>query len=307
MSTHFVRLIKETAWGTPTASPVLNIDYVVIDLTEDNALSVEPEVIRKTIRSANSHNRRIINVAEQTKVEGTLSTLFYPSQQAVLMALLQPTGSAPEDVPSFTLDEGFTLESGTVKRRRILGCKFEQMTLSCSQDDPAAKLQFAICGWKPAASDPDATAFPEPAFSDYPSGAGDYPYTFQDTATHLKIGTTRTGYASLEIAVKNILDRPFLESPYVSRIRYKGRDVDWKSTLLYSAFTDRTSYESQSALDCEVTFDNGTNSAKFDFQTRNFLAGAPRKLPLGSAYYQDLSAEAFLDGTNSTDFAITLA
>lgn len=304
MASHFVRLIKETAWGTPTVTPVLNTDYVVIDLTEDSALALEPEPIRKVIRSANSHNRRILTVFEQTKVEGTLSTLFFPVQQAVLLGLVQPVTGPPEDIPSFTLDEGFTLESGTVKRRRILGCKVEELTITSSMDDPAAKLQFRIVGWKPD-TDPDAAAFPEPAFADYPSAAT-YPYTFQDTATKLKITGIRTGYSSVELTIRNILDRPFLESPYVSRIRYKGRDIDMKTTLLYSAFTDRTAFEANTALDVELTYDNGTKSAKFDLQTKTYVAGAARKLPLGGAYYQDLSLEAHLDGAAGTDFAITL-
>lgn len=307
MAREFLRLTKEQTYGTFDAAAASS-DIVQIDLTGDNAFTMRPRPRMWSIRSAAGNSVRRLTGSSQMEVGGRLTTLLFPSQQSLLLPWGCSPSGTPNDLFSVTADHGVLLEDGTtIKRRRYLGTKVRTIEVGAeagTADGNLVRVTYELVAQQPASPDPDATAFPAPQLTDYPTDA---PYVFQHASGGFKVASTRSEYDRISIRITNNLHVPFHGGQYITRCRYKGRDVNFTFHNLYLAVTDRVAYEAITAQDAEVLFTNGAHTAKFDFNTKNyFVDGIEDDLPLSSGYYQSLSLQAYLDAAAGSDFALTL-
>ena len=186
--------------------------------------------------------------------------------------------------------------------------KVDALAVDVSSKSTSAMLTLTLTACKcvghslDSTSDPDATEFPAPAESAYPSG----PYTFKHTASGLKIASTRTAYDSIALKVDNTLDGQFFESTGLSVLQWCGRkttlDVDM---YLKPSPDDRTSYDANTALDSELTFNNGTKTLKFDLNDKNHITKLPYATPLNGVYMQKLSLMNRFDPATGNDIVIS--
>ena len=298
-----VKIWLESAYGVfPGAGGVKNTGYVVVELNKANSYTVRPKPIQKTIRTSSGLNRVSKLFSSQTGLSGNLSTYLYAEQSAFFLnGLLNISGG---DLPSYTIDHYILREdtSGTVDYTRHLGVKFGSGSLTCSSDDPIAKLSFGVIGQKPVGI--TATDFPVPIGTEFPNSR---PYLHTDLGTGgLILGGSRNNYSSFTFECKNILDTPFFESQYIGRNVFRGRDISLNAEMLYQVSSDRAAFESTTQQTASAVF-NGTPTTTFNLGVASYLTAVEDGLDFGKVYRQTLSYVNTIDllGTG-TDFSYTV-
>ena len=99
----------------------------------------------------------------------------------------------PGDLASCTVYHAVRRSDGTYRRKAFTGCKVAGWRIEVSRGSTTAMLTLDLQACKSAGnqmdstSDPDATAFPAPAETDYPTG----PYTFKMTSGGLTVASVR--------------------------------------------------------------------------------------------------------------------
>jgi hypothetical protein len=301
-----LKIWKETTYGTFPApsTPVKNTDYVVIELSDSNPYTVRVKPKQKTIRTANSRNRLGKLYSTQYDLAGNLQTFAYPEQMPFLLAAACTLTS--NEIPSYTVDHAVIMDdaSNTVVYSRHLGVKVANFDLNASADDQAVKLQFQLIGKNTATI--TITDFPVPAQTEFPVGR---PYCFVDLASPgtMTLSSSRSEFAGFNLTVKNHLDTPFFEAPYIGRAKWCGRDITWTNKLLYKTAADRTNYEATTATTCSAKFDNGTNSVLFNFSTFNYATAVDDDLGTDKLYYQNISWVNSWNASAGADLVITTA
>jgi hypothetical protein len=311
-----VRLTVEATYGVfnPAATPVKNTDYIVAELVQDDPLTVRKKPrIWGPLRSMDSFNRRVKSGSAQYGVDGSLMTLFYPEHGPFLANLLTLTGTNLNRLPSFSLDYLILMEdaSETILYQRFLGCVLAQARFGAKAggEDINFKLNLDVVAQQAATI--TGTDFPAPPASDYPVG-NPYNLTHLATPGYLRLAATsgsRVEIGGLEVTVKNILDPTFFEQPYVTRIKWCGRDLDWTDTLAFVTNADRAAFEAQSALACSARIDDGTHHVIFAANAYNKVAEVTDRLSLDKLFLQDHTWNNFWDRTAGSgagaDFSIT--
>lgn len=314
----YLKIWKESSDGqvnygsdpfSPPGSPVLNTDYVVVRLVDNNAFSMRQVPVQKPIRSVDGYNRRVQMVASQFSVSGQLQTLLYPSQAAFWATALTPH-STSKNLPSYVIDHAIVLgdNSNTVAYRRYLGVKIAQAVFSGSAQTNLFHVNFTLTGKQAQSSNITITDFPEPSFATYPS---ELPFLFTQLSTpgYLKTNNSaRTEFNSFELTIQNMLDAPFNESPYVTRVKYCGRNVDWVDKFVYVSTADRTAFEAATAqTQCSASLNNGAKNMVFDLQGAVYITGVDDDLSLDKTHEQTIHYGSFVDGSTGNDLTITVS
>jgi hypothetical protein len=272
------RLTPETTWGTYNVANT----PVWPRLDQNNSFVMKPRPVQKVIRSADGGNRPRQMRSARTAVAGTLNTLLYPSQAGALLSWA--LGITSNDVASMTAD----WHDGT-RERRFTGVKVDELTFSGDDESDLVRVSLKLTG--KTVGTPDGTFLLSNAV--YPDEAC---YVFQESATHLAIGGTRTAYSSLGLTVANVLKGHFHESQYLNVLAYCGRTVTAKVKSQYVASTDQDNWEAETALTVSVGFvRDANNSITLTLNSRNFLTGVDDELPIDDLKYQTLDLTAFYD------------
>lgn len=297
----FLRITKEATFGVFDAAAT---ETAIIQLDQANAFTMRAKPLRWSIRTHGSNNRRVQTGSAKTQLAGSLSTLIYPSQAALLLPWGADLDATTGQAYSVTIDHAITMEDATptVIYRRYLGCKVGSMNIAGSDESQLLRLKLDLVAQKPSAAAITATDFPTPTLADYPADA---PYLFQHAAAGFTLDGSVTEFNSFDLTVKNILDATFNASQYVTRIKNCGRDVDLKTKLVYQRATDRAKFEGVTAITIGAVFTNGVNTLTFDLNTKNFYADVSDDLPLDKVKYQEVSLESYVDGTDG-DFILTV-
>jgi hypothetical protein len=289
----WVRITKEATYGTFDAS-ALTADINWYRLTGNNPFTMRVTPQRQTIRSADGGNRRRQVVATRKVVAGNLSTQFYPSQAAKLLAAGMTLTS--NDLSSYTIDYW-----DTVQEQRFLGCKVQ--SLAATGTATGDHIPMTI-GWLGQSKGTPVT-LTQPADTVFPT---DLPYLHFESKGLLSIGGTITKYSSLGFDLKNHLDGTWDEDQYITSCLYCGRDLDLTVKLQYISSTLRAALEAQTALTITSAWArSGGVTSTLDLKTKSYVATVSDDLALDKAGYQTIKIEAFYDAAAGTDFAFTVA
>jgi hypothetical protein len=320
----FLWLVKESAYGTPTASPVAGTDSIYIRLPDSNAFGVQADPQFAEIPYGGGEDMLVEAPADVTQVRGTLATNLYPTQAAFLLnwagtrvnagqTAPWTTTEPPGDLASVSAYHGYARNDGTIKRTRYAGGKVGQWRLAASRTDPVWKISLDLIFQKPvgnsydASADPTATEFPAPADADLPTG----PYLFSHAAGGLLLGTgagtSRTQFESLEFTCANTIDaRPF-ESRWLQVAAFRGRRPQLNAGLrLKVTPDDRSAYEAATAQRAQLTLTKGANSVVLDLKASNVIRQLRRDLPLNKVFMHNLQLGSLRDATAGTDLTITV-
>jgi hypothetical protein len=304
-----VRGTKEATVGAFDAS-ALAASITYPRLVGDNAFGAQPTPNISYVRDAAGSNRRVQAVHGNYATKGKLATLGYYSQAKLLLPwacnLINDTGGNLKPAYTMTFDWQYQLEDsgGTMAFRRFLGAYCEDFTFKASNSGDGVKwaADFGFNYLTPATI--TVTDFAMPTLDKYPA---DQPAIFQQAAGLFTLGSSRVGFRSLEISVKNIFDVIYDEGTYPQAIKWCGRDVSFKTVLRFKSLGDRTDFEAVTAKTASIAITDGTTTITFDFKTNSIFGTLGDELPLGKAHYQNTDLMVMLDSTAGTDLAVTIA
>lgn len=298
----YARLIQESAYKTPVTLDTLNSDHIVLELIDDDAVSVEPVANSEQLYSWLACGEPDRHIGETSGVSGTIRTLLYPAQAPLLLgAAFQPIVDGTPDTPwesdepdgefaSFAMDLGYRDDSGTLREARYLGGKFTRVSLSAARGTRDGAFVFE----GDVTFSSSTTAGTAPTASDYPTGA---PYFLSATSGNLSINSASiSNYESITLEANYTASARFDESATVSRIRHRRREFTLAVTSLLKFTPDwralqlaRTEFPATLALlypggsgQQQITFDFGDVCRVTD-------NGWTRSLPLGADRMQTLT------------------
>jgi hypothetical protein len=315
----YLWIVKEAALGTTMTTPVAGTDSIYIRLVEGNSFSMATKPVIEKIPYGGGFAVTAEAVSDHYELAGQLKTKLYPLQAQLLMdwactrvnaAQTVPwtTTELPNDLASCSVYHAVTRSDGSVRRKRYAGCKVSGMTIEVSRESTTAMITLDLVAARSygnaidSSSDPDGTEFPAPAEAAYPTG----PYTFHHTSTGLKIASTTSQYTDISIKVQNALSPQWFENSYRSIIQFCGRASTLDTTLFFKASPDRRpAYEALTAQDTELTFSNGTHTAKIDFNGQNTIDPLALDLPLDQAFFEKLSLFNRFDVSATGDIAVS--
>jgi Phage tail tube protein len=313
----FLRISEEAAFGVfPTSSPVQA--YVRLDQPDAFKVMTKPEFW--TIMSGSGYAVQALFGSQVTTLGATLSTPLCYSQASMLLGLCQSrinsaqtapwtTTEAVGDLASASFEFAWTTTTETIIRKRFLGCKVAQWSITCSRDAPVARLSMTLIGSVPQgntfddSSDPSADAFPEPADSVFPTDV----VLFQ----HLKGGLSlnnvaRSNFQSITISSTNSIKAYFDESRFASLIRHNGRSLKLSGVSRLKATPyDRATYETATVLasTSNLEWNNGTDTITFDFGGQSYFDSIDEQMPIDEEIYYSWDVMNQLDTSAGYDFA----
>ena len=319
MAREFLRITGETTWGTydPSGGPIGS--PMIIQLTDSNAFTLRKMPVRWTIRSAGGYNRRVQSGSFKTSVTGALSNLvIYGSQIAQWLAWINPYASGSAfDLRSCTIDHAIVLEDGsnTVFYTRYLGVKVGGWQITSNADASLLRLNLTELVGK-TTSTITSTDFPEPAFTDYPSGS---PFVHQLASTIYLGATTspstpiRTEFDTFQVTGKHLLDPRFFNATTIAYLKYCGRDMDWSISFPFKRSDDRTSlFENTGTglgvvpVTMNVTYTiPASNTFTMDFKTNSLLGGVADALDYNRLFTQTITGWSQVDSTSASDFSMS--
>jgi Phage tail tube protein len=318
----FLWIVKESALGTPKTSPTAGVDSIYIRLIDGNSFGMIAKPVIEEIPWGGGLAITGESVSDHYECKGQLKTKLYPSQAALLLgwaltrvdavpnpwATTEPIG----DLASCSVYHAVRRSDGTYRRKRFAGCKVSGAKIDVSRQSTTAMLTLDLLGCRSygnamdSSSDPDATAFPAPADTDYPSG----PYTFKMTAGGITVASARTEYDSLAIAIQNVLDGRWFEQSYLQVNQFCGRASTLETELYLKASPDdRAAYEALTAQAVSAVFTNGVTNQNMtlQFNGQNTITDLPYNLPLNQAFMQKLSLKNRYDPSASNDISVSFA
>lgn len=318
----FLWLVVESALGTPKTTPVAGTDSIYIRLADGNSFTMEADPITADVPYGGGLAITAETVSDHTEVKGSLATKLYPAQASLLLGWAMTrinsgqtapwtTTELPGDLASVSCYHAYMRSDGTYKRTQYAGTKVLSLSLSASRQDPIWKVALELQAVKnigngyDSSPDPDATAFPAPAETAYPTG----PYMFGHTAGLLNLGgSVRTQYDSLALNIQNAMDPKWYESHFLSELGFHGRASTLEASLRLKATPDdRTAYEALTAQACSLALNNGTNTLTIQYNGQNTISKLPRDLPLNTEFMRTLSLKNRFDPTAAADISFTYA
>ncbi len=326
-SREFLMMVQESALNVPMVSPVLGTNKMYTRLTDGNGFSMKPANVNVFIPYGGGLAIDAEAVADHYELKGQFKTMLYPSQVDFLLGwattrvnsgqtLPWVTTEPPGDLASMSIYHGVQRGDGTYLRKRYGGCKPTSMSIECSRSSTVATLTMDIQGSQAYANafeapggsnvDPDATEFPAPLDSYFPTG----PYTFKMSTGLLSIGGTRTMYEDISIKITNAVDGRWFESSGLLLNQFCGR-----MSTMDASFYFRTTPDDQSAMEAltakvaAVGFNNGVTGQHLTitYNGQNRIVALPYELPLDKAYTQKLSLKNLYDLSAAEDFHFAMA
>jgi hypothetical protein len=300
MARQALRLTQEATPGTYASGSA-----TIIRLTD--SMSSRPKPVRWSIRDAGSLGRRAQTGSQQFETKLSVKTPLYYDQAAIILpAYLTPIVGPPMSLITFTADYVIEDDGGTLRYTRFLGCTPENLGLTATNQAQGVvvmtDMSFIYMGYDDTITSSD---FAMPALTDYPSGQ---PAVFQHLKGQVSIGSSQSGFKSFGFTSKNVLDALYDENSTPSAVRYYGsRDIDWNVDLRYKSQAFRTDFEAVTAKAVTIALYNGTNTISFALHAKNFYNDLGDELSLDKAYYQKLSAEAYLDSAAGTDLTLAIS
>src|SRR5690606_9186281 len=156
--------------------------------------------------------------------------------------------------------------SATYKRQALRACKVQRLTIEASEENPVARFSMSGIGSTPEPNDqfgfdgytataPDATEFPEPTDSDFPSD----PVLFADIGGGLTVATVRAFIDAVSLTVENTINARFWGDPFIKRATLRNRTVNLRPRVLFQdlATDDRTRLETAANFAASVVFAKG--------------------------------------------------
>lgn len=293
----WARLIRETAYRSPDTLGTLNDTHTILELVDDDAVSIEPVANNEQLYSwlACGDPDRVIGETET--IEGTIRTLLYPAQAPLLLGwAFMPIVDGTPDTPwetdepdgefaSMALDLGYRDDDGNARSLRLLGGKVTAATLSAARGTRQGAFMLELT----ARFSSTTTAGSTPDAGDYPTGA---PYFLSSTSGNLSVNSsTISNYDSLSISAAYTVDARYDESTYVSRIRHRRREhtltiggilkhtPDWRALQ-----TGRTAFSTTLAMN--YPGGAGQQQISWDWGDNCLMREWSRSLPLGGARTQ---------------------
>lgn len=303
MSFQAVRLTTEATPGTFNGSGTAT----TIRLSKSNAFPGRVTPIINNIRDAAGTNRVVHSRSSQFGTKGKFGTLLYfGAQSKVLLPWAINITGSPLGMSSVTMDHMIQIEdgSGTMVYERYLGCYCDQMHLAAANGGEGVLVYMDFDFTFMGIAAITGTDFPTPALTGYPTGAE---AVFQQMDGGFTLGSTVASFKSFDMTIKNILRPQYDAKAYPQRIRWCGRDVDFKTKVLYSATTPRSDFQALTAKTCSMVLTDGTNSITLDFKTSGLYTSVEDDLPLDDEASQTLSVMPRLDTSAATDVSLTIA
>lgn len=302
MPRQFLKIYNETSYGVfaNPGSPVLNTDYVVVRLVDNNAFTMREKPKQSALRTADGLNRRFYHIADKSDVQGSLQTVWFPEQTSFFFNWASTISSY--DLGSVTIDHAIADMSGTINYTRYLGVKVNKLGVSASADSTPFKLNFDLIAQEPVAI--TISDFAEPAQSLYPATR---PYVFTDMASpgYLSLGSSRSEFAGVDLTFDNLIDAPFFEPKFITAANFCGRNISYSNKLKFKSITDRTNFVASTASTNSMRVDNGTHHTILTFNAQNFYDAVDDDLALDKCYYQTISWQNYYDSYNTADFAFS--
>lgn len=319
----FLKLVKESSYGTVMSNPVAGTDSIYIRLTEGNSFSVQPNPQMIDIMYGGGEAIPVEIVSDYFETRGRLQTVLYPTQAALLFhwitdrintAQTSPwvTSEPAGDLASVSLYHAYAYSNGTFKRTRYAGCKAAGFTLAASRGDPVFKLSIDLWAQKPvgnsydASTDPDAVEFPAPVDTDLPTG----PYTFNMTSGGWTFGTgagtVRSQYEGFNLTVTNKLDARSFESRFLQVCAFRGRTPNVTAAMRLKATPDdRASFEAVTPQRSQLVITKATNTVTIDMKASNVIRTLGRDLPIDKVFMFNTTLGSVRDAVAGTDFTVT--
>lgn len=332
----FLMVAIESSFGTTKTSPVLGTDSFYMRLDTANSFTAEAVPVQSSIPYGGGYNVEADTVSDTVQCKGNFNFLLYPGvwSQILLGWAITPVNAGRTtpwtttdastvmpvgDLASLTFYHAYLTEDGTTyKRTKYLGCKCDTWSLAASEQGDARmwRLSGTLTAQKPAgnpwdsSTDPDATEFPAPAGTDYPTGPYTLSHLSNGTGT-LTIGsgagTSRTAQAmSVTLSAQNVMAAHTYANRFIVTNRFLGRRSQCVVKMRYKASPDdRGSARSLTAQTVTAKLDNGTHTVQLAYQGNNVIRPWNRDLPPTDEYQQTLTLVNRYDTSTSADLALT--
>src|SRR6185312_4822077 len=200
MALEFLQIVQETAYQTTNVAPVAGTSSIYIRLMDSNRFTPRPQRDLKPFMYGGGVAIRHYTASDKFTVTGRLSLELCGSQAAFLLAWAGTRINAGRTLPWTTTDasgvmpvgdlascsiyHAITRSDGTIKRRKYRGMKVHSWSLSTSDEAQLVMLDLDLQGATvegnpfDGSSDPDATVFPQPVETAWPTD----PYLFTHTS-----------------------------------------------------------------------------------------------------------------------------
>lgn len=313
-------VVVESAYGTPKVTPVKNTDAWYFNLPESDSFQglMSPQTQVIPYGGGTDSPFDAVNDSFTTQIQW--KGFVYPTLDNILLNLaMQPVNTA-QTLPWVTTEQVGDLASasfykswqprvGALVRKRFAGCKVQQLSLSCSRQDPRLTFSATIVAQKEvgnpidASTDPASTEFPDPACADLPIG----PYLFSHSATNLKFGGSAvTNYTSLSLQVNNKLDTLWFENHFLTVCAMRGRSFVATFQRLLNGTPDYRGIHQEVTKEAfSLGFNNGTNGFNIDFGANCYVSAYAQNLGLGKEFLETITVTNLVDHTSCNDMTLT--
>jgi hypothetical protein len=312
----FLRITQEAAFGTYASGGSL----IWPRLSSSGAFKVMASPDYWTVMDGSGLGVQALAGTSTMGLAGSLTTEVTATQAQFLLGwyfqrvngagtVPWTTTELPNDLASCTVDYARTNFDATLRRRRYLGVKGTSCSLQCSKDSPKLMGTFGMVGAIPqgnaydSSSDPNATVFPEPALTVFPSDV----YLFQHLAGHVTVlGSSRTNFDSFSLSLTNKCKPYFDEGHFANSIRMGGRTLTVQLRMrLKGSPDDWAAYEQGTQSSASFTFDNGTHTIALDMKSKCYINPIDEEAPIDEEHYATITLVNQLDAAAGTDFAIS--
>lgn len=320
MSREFLRLTVESAYKTAKVTPTAGTDQIIIRLDGSNGFTMREAPLQTSVMYGGGFAVEAAEVSTRQEVKGALQVKLCYSQAALLMGLLmrrinsgqttpwvttEPVG----DLASVTVDHAiFQDDTGTYLRKTYEGIKASGGSAECSEDNPIVQLNLDLMGSTvvgnsfDASSDPDATAFPVPAETDYVS---DFVlFTHLDGA--VAVNGAQVDINSFKFNIQNKMDGKYFTKRYLKKLRFYGRATKLDLGVpLYASPNERLALEARTAFTTTAAFTNAVNTLTLNLHSKNKFEKVDDSLDLDKMYSRTLSVKNIYDSAAAADVDMT--
>ncbi len=312
----FLWIVQESALGTPMVSPVAGTNSIYIRLAGANRFTMRTKPNFRKIPFGGGFAVQGYTVTDQTKVTGNLQVeLCYTQAQLLLDWAVTRINSGqttpwtttedPGDLASCTVYHGVKRSDGTIIRRQYSGVKVSSWSLPSAADSGLSLLNLGLIAKRVAASDPDATAFPAPADTLFPTD----PVLFIHSTANFTVGGSALAYCQEgTLSAENMLDARYFQSAYLSLCKLRGRKAKADFGVLLTASPNWYGlFEAATVQALICLWTNTTHTITLQFNGNNLLASLDDSLEPGKLYDQKFELENQYSTSASEDIHFTFA
>ena len=317
----FLWIVKESAYGTQKTSPVAGTDSHYIRLAGPNRFTMRPKPTMRKIKYGGGYDIPGYAVSDQYLIMGNLefelcyshftmlaqwATNRINAGQTTPWTTTEPSG----DMASCTVYHAITTDTGTIRRKRYRGVKVHGGSIKCDTSTGLAMMSLSLQAQKMDAntpdgsSDPDATAFPAPADTAFPTD----PLLMSHLTATIN-SSSLTYLQSLNLSWTNVSDARFFgSSKFIAFDRMRGRQARAEHTVLYTASPNwRSAFEAVTSYAASYAWTNGANTATVTYNASNLVDAVDDDLTPGKLFDQKLILENQYDTSASADIASSYA